>query len=176
MLSAEYQTLLRDMHEKHPDWGTTAHYWAKRVMSLAEEEQCESVLDYGCGKRSLEKEMRRRGSQLPVFNHDPGMPELAHKPDPADLVTCIDVLEHVEPQYVNAVLEDLKRVVGKVGFFVISTQKARAILPDGRNAHLTVQGSVWWKQQLMLYFNEIQDGKGPSDEYVVVVRNGTSKN
>ena len=32
----------------------------------------------------------------------------------------------------------------KFAFFAISTRPAKKTLPDGRNAHLTVQSPDWW--------------------------------
>ena len=54
----------------------------------------------------------------------------------ADLVCCIDVLEHIEPELIDNVIFDLSTIVIKFGFFSIHQGPAGKILLDGRNAHL----------------------------------------
>jgi len=67
-------------------------------------------------------------------------------------VTCIDVLEHIEPELLENVLDDLQRVVDKYGLFTIHTGPAQKILPDGRNAHLIQQPLAWWSEKLIKRF------------------------
>ncbi len=67
---------------------------------------------------------------------------------PADLVCCIDVLEHIEPLYLDAVLADLRRITVNVGMFTIHTGPAMKTLTDGRNAHLIQKPSSWWLPKL----------------------------
>jgi hypothetical protein len=35
---------------------------------------------------------------------------------------------------------------------IIDTKKAAAILPDGRNAHVTVRPHTWWRERLLPFF------------------------
>lgn len=69
-------------------------------------------------------------------------------PKPCDLVVCTYVLEHVEPEKVPTVLDHIYRLTGKVAYFCISKREAREILPDGRNAHLSIHDSAWWFDSL----------------------------
>ena len=83
---------------------------------------------------------------------------------PADLVICIDTLEHIEPDYLDAVLTDLMRCTKKVGYFIINTKAAGKTLPDGRNTHLIQEGKDWWKERIEKYFTIPKKGfqeKGP---------------
>lgn len=109
----------------------------------------EEILDYGCGKALLSQAISRPR----VINYDPAIGRWAGEPDPADLVVCIDVLEHVEPDCLGAVLRDLRRVTKKVGFFTVATKPARKTLADGRNAHLIVEDYKWWLPQLWETFH-----------------------
>jgi hypothetical protein len=122
------------------------------------------VLDYGCGQRTLEREL---GFQ--IKNYDPCIPGLDDAPLPADIVACTDVLEHIEPGCLDAVLDDLQRVTRKIGFFVIATRPAKKVLPDGRNAHLIQEGVHWWLPKLESRFAILQV-KEMSGEFAVVVR------
>jgi hypothetical protein len=89
---------------------------------------------------------------FPIWEYDPAIPEKAESPRPADLVVCTDVLEHIEPDHLKAVLKDLKRCVKRMGYFVINTGPARKTLPDGRNTHLIQQDREWWRNTLGRYF------------------------
>lgn len=113
-------------------------------MGLVREWGCGTVLDYGCGQGALGGLLRGRG--LTVFDYDPGTGKDERRV--SDLVVCVDVLEHVEPEYLDAVLDDL-RVLGSKGVYLaIGTKPADKKLPDGRNAHLIVEPREWWLEKL----------------------------
>ena len=86
----------------------------------------------------------------------------------ADLVCCIDVLEHVEPIHLKAVLQDLSRITKKVGLFTIHTGPAVKHLSDGRNAHLIQKPASWWLPQLCEHFEIAQLERIPVGFWVVV--------
>ncbi len=146
-IGVEYRKLLERKHCEEGDWGTSSHVWADAVRQLSDRRETRDILDYGCGKRSLEHALG-----FSIKNYDPGIPELADPPVPAEIVVCTDVLEHVEPEHIDAVLLDLERVTRSVGFFTISTRPAYHLLPDGRNAHLIVESAAWWKERLEAHF------------------------
>lgn len=87
-----------------------------------------------------------------VHLYDPGIEELDLKPEPRDMVVCTDVLEHIEPDCVDNVLDDLKRVTKKIAFIDVCTVEAIQKLPDGRNAHLIIEPMEWWLPKLMERF------------------------
>lgn len=76
--------------------------------------------------------------------YDPGVPDLADSPPPAQMVVCIDVLEHIEPSCIDDVLDHLEDVTKEILFATIHTAPAGKVLPDGRNAHLIQKPSEWW--------------------------------
>ena len=80
------------------------------------------------------------------------MPGKDESPRPADLVVCTDVLEHIEPEKLPFVLDDLRRCVKQIGYFVIHTKAAAKTLADGRNAHLIQKDQAWWTETLGRYF------------------------
>ena len=82
---------------------------------------------------------------------------------------CTDVLEHIEPDRLDEVLDDLKRVTRKMGFFVVATRAADKTLPDGRNAHLIQQERDWWLPKLAARFDVWQVRELPG-EFAVAVR------
>ena len=76
--------------------------------------------------------------------YDPGVPEYAGDPVPAEMVVCIDVLEHIEPDCLDAVMDHLEELTQKVLFATVHTGPAGKTLPDGRNAHLIQKSYEFW--------------------------------
>lgn len=148
-ISPAYAELNRDLHRTEPQYGTRGSRWADFVRALANDYGIKDVLDYGCGKQSLKAAL----PELDVRGYDPGIEELAAPPQPAGLVVCTDVLEHVEPEMLDNVLADLARLMKTAGFVAVNTRPASKSLADGRNAHLTVQPAEWWLARLRRHFD-----------------------
>lgn len=147
MISEEYRKLNAQLHQRKPSWGAQGGNHAAVVRQLVDEYDADSILDYGCGKGGLGKALGYE-----IAEYDPAIPGKDGTPAPADLVVCTDVLEHVEPQYLSAVLEDLKRVTRKVGYFVIALDAASNVLPNGMNAHQIQKDAEWWCAQVWVWF------------------------
>jgi hypothetical protein len=146
-LSDDYLAMQRQLHERE-DYGVSGAKRANTVVRLVGNLKTNSVLDYGCGKGLLAKEL-----PFPIWEYDPAVPGKDEPARPADLVVCSDVLEHIEPEFLDATLSDLARVTLKVGYFVIHTGPAAKSLPDGRNAHLIQKDEAWWKRRLGRFFS-----------------------
>ena len=101
------------------------------------------------------------------FPFDPAFPEYG-QPQEAELVCCIDVLEHVEPFYLDAVLIDLRKITTGHGFFTIHTGPAIKTLPDGRNAHLIQKPASWWLPKLCDHFETQHLQQSPGGFWIVV--------
>lgn len=149
LISPEYAALNREMHDQKPQYGTSGDKWAKLTDNLAREWRVSDVLDYGAGKGTLKQELERLVTpKYRIVEYDPAIPGKENKPIRADLVVCGDVMEHVEPDCVYDVLDDIRNI-SRVGvLFVISTWPAKKHLPDGRNAHLIVEPMEWWLPKL----------------------------
>ena len=116
-------------------------------MNLCAENDTQDVLDYGCGKATLHMQM-----PFGINNYDPAIPKYSAYPEPADIVICTDVMEHIEPECLDAVLDDLKRLT-KIGIYLnVAMYAALKHLPDGRNTHLIQEGREWWLPRLMKRF------------------------
>jgi hypothetical protein len=162
LISEEYRQANKTLH-KTGNYGISGSKWAPSVKSVHEKVGGD-VLDYGCGQRTLEKALG-----YGIKNYDPCIEGLDASPEPAEVVVCTDVLEHIEPDMLDAVLDDLQRVTKCVGFFVIANRPAKKILPDGRNAHLIQEGPRWWLPKLCQRFEIVQMQTLPG-EFAVVVR------
>lgn len=108
-----------------------------------------SVMDYGAGAVSWEEKSVPEGGSLLNFL---GRPEY-HRFEPArdqpvkavaDAVTCFDVLEHVFLADVAYVLEDIFAHARHLVVLNIACFPARAQLPHGENAHITLRSPDWW--------------------------------
>jgi hypothetical protein len=80
--------------------------------------------------------------------YDPAIPGKDERPEFADLVVCTDVLEHIEPERIGAVLAHLRGLARKAIWCVISTKPSNKTLPDGRNAHILIRPESWWREAL----------------------------
>jgi len=145
MISEEYRKLNEQLHADRADYGAGGHKWAPTVIDLARELAVTSILDYGCGKRTLEEALK-----FSIRNYDPAIPGLDAPPEPADLVVCTDVLEHIEPEHLEAVLGDIRRCTLKAALLVVATRPAKKTLADGRNAHLIQRPIEEWLADLGL--------------------------
>lgn len=173
LISVEYRDLNTQLHRDNLSYGVGGARHApvikKLVENVAEHDekgnitQFPSVLDYGCGKSQLAKAL-----PYPIWEYDPAIPEKSEPPRPADVVACCDVLEHVEPDKLLFVLDDLKRVVKKVGYFVIATRPASKTLPDGRNTHLIQEGRPFWEKRLSKFFYIIKIVDKPGELHAFV--------
>ena len=108
----------------------------------------QTLSDYGAGKQKLLEALREIGAApKEYFAYDPVFPEYGPARS-ADLVCCIDVLEHIEIEYLDSVLDHLKNLINNFGFFAIHTKPAQKVLSDGRNAHLIQAPPSWWLQRI----------------------------
>jgi uncharacterized Rossmann fold enzyme len=163
LISDDYRRLNSQLHKDNLAYGVGGGRHAKTVNRICEKLKTRSVLDYGCGKGYLQKAL-----DFPIWEYDPAIPGKDQAPRPADLVVCADVLEHVEPENINAVLDDLRRCVKKVGFFVIHTGPSKKTLADGRNAHVLQRDKNWWKMKLKKRFTIGQVQQVGHELFVVV--------
>jgi|TARA_Y100000296_G_scaffold75055_1_gene94286 hypothetical protein len=145
LITEEYRELNRELHQQRPDYGTTAPKYSAQIRDIAMSIKADSILDYGCGKGLLGQAL----SHMIIKNYDPAIEGLDDPPEPADLVCCIDVLEHIEPTCLGAVLNDLQRLALKAVFLTIATRPAVKTLSDGRNAHLIVEPPNWWLPKIL---------------------------
>lgn len=148
LISEEFRQLNWQLHQDKPTFGMGGSRHRDTVLKLMKDMGTNSVLDYGCGKGMLAKAL-----DVPIWEYDPAIPEKSASPKPADIVVCTDVLEHIEVDKLNFVLDDLRRCVKKVGYFVISTRKAVKTYANGANTHNIVQGKEWWDKQLRKFFD-----------------------
>lgn len=152
LASEDYRNTLRDMHSRAP-WGNKGFKYSHEVRDFCADlfgggdiarAEWFDILDYGCGLGTFAE----MNADLDVRSYDPGIPGKDAMPAPAAVVVCTDVLEHIEPELIYNVLRHIAELA-RVGIFLhIATKPAKRFLPDGRNAHLIVEGVDYWTAKL----------------------------
>lgn len=153
-ISEQYRSQQKELHQ-NKKYGAASLSFAPLVVDIMERTGFRSVSDYGAGKCRLRDALSQKISKFDYYPFDPAFPEYG-APQPAELVTCIDVLEHIEPDYLDTVIKELASITNAVGFISIHTGPAKKFLSDGRNAHLIQQPACWWLEKLIPSFDIIQ--------------------
>jgi hypothetical protein len=151
VITEEYRKLQQELHQ-NPNYGVASLHFAPIVANIIKDLKVESLSDYGAGKKNLLKGLMEHDIKLKTYQaYDPAFPEYG-EPKSADLVCCIDVLEHIEPELIDNVVKDLVNITTKFGFFSVHMGPAGKVLSDGRNAHLIQKPSSWWLEKFIRHF------------------------
>ena len=137
---------------RNPRYGVASLHFAPLVHGLLRAGRCTSLSDYGAGKCKLFHALGGEAAGIDYRPYDPVFPEYGPA-RPADLVTCIDVLEHIEPDCLDAVLDELSSITTRLALLTVHTGPAKKQLSDGRNAHLTQRPAQWWTKHLERRFD-----------------------
>lgn len=150
LITDEYLHLNQKLHREKDVFGCSGWHWANAIADLIQKNKIKSWLDYGCGMSSLVEAIKERCPSLKYeyTEYDPCMVGKDDMPEPAELVTCTDVLEHVEKSKINNVLSHITELTQRISFFVIATKLANRKLSNGKNTHSIVKGSVFWEKKL----------------------------
>ena len=119
-----------------------------------------SINDYGSGTGRATKWFQDRGMralgvdhadnacETPVLVYRASLWDMRGVP-PADFGFCCDVMEHIPPEKVDAVLAEIYRLTRRAAWFRIATR------PDvmgpkllGEPLHLTIRDAVWWSEKM----------------------------
>lgn len=120
------------------------------VRDLLRQFNVATLLDYGCGgsdyeQTGFEQELTARqyfGLDR-VFRYEPSRGE--DERQKADAVVCFDVLEHVFIADLPATVRELFSLADRLLIVNAACFAARALLPNGENAHITQRPPLWWK-------------------------------
>lgn len=166
-ITTAYRMEMERLHTT-TEFGVMGGQYAPLVSQIVNKLRVTELLDYGCGKNTSLVKNLKAGHELTIQCYDPGVPEFAGEPMPMQMVACVDVLEHIEPECLDDVLDDLQRCTQVIGFFTVSTIPAEKTLSDGRNAHLIQQPPEWWIPKFMERF-EIQTFQRTEGGFYVIV-------
>ena len=151
----EYLSQQKSLHQKGNYGVIAGKMYGTIVSTIVDKMEIDHLLDYGCGKNlSLTKGLKTK-REFKYQAYDPMVGEYSDEPVPAQMVCCIDVIEHIEPDYLEDVLDHLEELTEEVLFISVHTGPAGKVLDDGRNAHLIQQPLIWWLPKIAERF-EVQ--------------------
>lgn len=147
MFSQQHQKIYQHIHQTTP-FGKRAKM-PRYLDWFLQQINAGSVCDFGCGKGRLVSTLQKQYT-IKVYGYDPGNPEFAASMDDlsVDLIISCDVLEHVEPEYLDETLVYLRQRSRYI-YHAIALSPAKLILPDGRNAHLIQKPCHWWRRKFV---------------------------
>ena len=154
----EYKKYHAELETNYP--GNNLKPQLLHVKDLVIDTKSKTLLDYGCGKGlqyTKWKHHEELGIDIPAL-YDPAVPQYKDLPDgPFDGVISTDVLEHIPEGSLPTIIEEIFSYSGKYVFCTAAIKKAGKILPNGKNAHATVQPKEWWKKLFEKYDNYTLD-------------------
>ena len=174
--SEDYYDLLDSYKELHKEEGKFRGIslvpLVPTLFNIIKENNCKTLLDYGCGKAIpySKKECKSIGLKKPVQElcnldsfdlYDPAYPKynkLSKKK--YDIVVCTDVMEHIAEQDIDYVLKDILSHSKKTVFLNISCQPALKHFKEGKfkgqNVHVSVFNGHWWSDKVKNIWNNFQ--------------------
>jgi len=151
LISPEYLAQQAHLHAT-TNYGVASIKYAPLVTEIINRLEISHLLDYGCGKNMNLGKHIKPNHKLQYQAYDPCVEELSGLPVPAQMVACIDVLEHIEPDCLDNVLDHIAKLTEAVAFLTVHTGPAGKTLPDGRNAHIIQEPMEWWLPKLLQRF------------------------
>ena len=133
----------------------------------------DSLMDFGCGTgRSVRKFLnfgvKAAGTDFAPNALEEDVPftlcalwDIHHLAPIADWAFCTDVMEHIPPERVDIVLQNISRTIGLRGaYFAIDSVPDRQGLIIGQPLHMTVRPPAWWAEQLSKHFAHVEQYEG----------------
>jgi 2-polyprenyl-3-methyl-5-hydroxy-6-metoxy-1,4-benzoquinol methylase len=158
----------KEMHETRHYGDSATELHLDMVAELVRKLQPKSILDYGCGRSDLVAHFWLDGGRR-IERYDPGIRKFRRLSSHGfDLVLCCDVMEHIPMAGVDKVLAEVRSKSGRA-LFTISTKLARAKLPDGRNAHVTILTHHEWLRWIKSYFGSLRVLQESTAEQLIVL-------
>ena len=140
--------LYKTLHIQNSSYGSTANQYTKYIADFIKYTEVKSVLDFGCGKGSLKKDLKQKYN-LEIDEYDPAIESKNIIPKTQyELIITTDVLEHLYEDEINMFFKDILTLNPYYMFHAICTRKADNNLPDGTNAHKTIKPRARWIQKI----------------------------
>ena len=134
--------------------GISTMVFVEIIKKIIEKNKLKTLLDYGSGKgdryfnesKFLEQNyppLKKFWNIDPIL-FDPGVPYEKPSHKNFDIVISIDVLEHIPVEDLSWVIEEIFDFSRKVVFLNVACYPADKILPNGKNAHVSIFHPLWW--------------------------------
>lgn len=153
--SDKYISEYKILHQEKDSFGASCIKQLNYITLIIDYIKPKKVLDFGCGKGTLIKELSSVYPDIVFDGYDPAVSEFENLPEGEyDLVICTDVLEHIPENNLKNVVKKIKEYSSRV-FFQLHHSKASQILPNGENAHVTVKPPLWYEKLFKKYFHYV---------------------
>lgn len=123
----------------------------EHIKPLFKRYEIKTLLDYGCGGSKYDQsgfgpnnETAEEYFELDLVRLYEPARDIDQR-ELSDAVVNFDVLEHVFISDVPRVIRELFELADKLLVVNVACYSARALLPNGENAHITVRPPHWWK-------------------------------
>jgi len=130
-----------------------------RIKSLIDRTGARTLLDYGSGKGSYYRgqpvAVKGAGSFDSVLDYwnvdsvacyDPAYAPFSDLPkEQFDGVVCTDVMEHCPAEDVPWIVDEMFAYARRFVFVNVACYPAKKTLPNGENAHCTIEPPGWWE-------------------------------
>ena len=143
----------KQYHRENTEYGNGGglKFYLQHIIDLVQDTKSETLLDYGCGKAEgyLEHNHHKNWGNIMPSLYDPAIPEYEVLPEGQfDGVISFDVLEHIPKEQIPETFEIIFSKAKKFVFLGIATAPAKAVLPNGDNAHCTLKPMDWWVEMI----------------------------
>ena len=149
---------VRELQYLDPQNDVEVAMHAPMVSEIINRLKVSELLGYWCGRAQLFQKLRV-GHDLKLQCYDPAIPGFAGEAIPMQMVVCVDVLQDVEPECLDAVLDDLKRVTEVVGYFSIRQDEDTPLISKDK---------AWWLDRIMTRWDLHTLQTTPSGFFVIV--------
>ena len=131
--------------------------WIVRIKDIIKTNNCQSLIDFGCGKAFLyNNNFKIKDEEFSglsdfwkinnIYLYDPGVEKYSKFPQVKyDGLICTDVVEHIPEDDVINFIDGLFKLSNKFIFVVIATIPATKFFDDGSNIHLSLKNESVWK-------------------------------
>lgn len=158
----------KEIHSTRHYGNSAAEEYLDVVAQVVKERKPHSILDYGCGRSDLAAHFWRDGERT-IARYDPAIGKYKLIPEGKfDIVFCCDVMEHIPMSAVDRVLAEVHDK-SATALFAISTLLARAKLPDGRNAHVTILTKSEWTRWVASVFGAVKTLPAKHDHELILL-------
>jgi 2-polyprenyl-3-methyl-5-hydroxy-6-metoxy-1,4-benzoquinol methylase len=155
MISADYKEQLQTMAARHQFKEKLPKYHL--VQDFLKDESPKSLIDFGCAHGAMINRIKNDFPDILIVDgYDPGVIEYEKFPQQQyDCLVSNDVIEHIEPRYLDSTLIAMNTLFTKSAWLIVACYPAKKILPDGRNAHLSVHEPDWWIEKIKKTFSNV---------------------
>ena len=162
---SSYIEQYKKLHYNQLNFGNSSAKYIDEVSLMINFLKPNTILDYGCGKGALIDAISKKYPHIEVLGYDPAIPERMTIPNKKiDFIVNTDVLEHIPEEQLPEIIESISSISQNV-FFGLHHAKAKAILPNGENAHCTIKPPEWYHQLFKNYFSKVIPLK--SDKFIL---------